>query len=129
MPLGYSLLIASDEPSSLPTNIGLPQLIASSNVFGIPSKLNTKIYPKNIEQPITPRDIRTTCKTLMTKNRMGSKDILDRLQRSQSRKLTLQETFRGMQLQERIGMFLATLELVRLRQITIIQDEYFDSII
>ncbi|MCH2147545.1 MAG: segregation/condensation protein A [Phycisphaerales bacterium] len=56
-------------------------------------------------------------------------DILDRLQRSQSRKLTLQETFRGMQLQERIGMFLATLELVRLRQITIIQDEHFDSII
>ena len=56
-------------------------------------------------------------------------DILDRLNRSQARKLTLQETFQGMQLQERIGMFLATLELVRLRQITIVQDDHFDSII
>ena len=56
-------------------------------------------------------------------------DILDRLKRSQTRQLTLQETFWGMQLQERIGMFLATLELVRLRQITIVQDEHFDSII
>ena len=56
-------------------------------------------------------------------------DILDRLNRSQSQKLTLQETFQGMQLQERIGMFLATLELVRLRQITIVQDDHFDSII
>ena len=56
-------------------------------------------------------------------------DILDRLNRSQSQKLTLQETFQGMQLKERIGMFLATLELVRLRQITIVQDDHFDSII
>ena len=56
-------------------------------------------------------------------------DILDRLQRSHAQKLTLQETFQGMQLQERIGMFLATLELVRLRQITIVQDDHFDSII
>ena len=56
-------------------------------------------------------------------------DILDRLQRSHTQKLTLQETFQGMQLQERIGMFLATLELVRLRQITIVQDDHFDSII
>ena len=56
-------------------------------------------------------------------------DILDRLNRSHARKLTLQETFQGMQLQERIGMFLATLELVRLRKITIVQDDHFDSII
>lgn len=56
-------------------------------------------------------------------------DILDRLNRSSSQKLTLQETFQGMKLQERIGMFLATLELVRLRQITIVQDDHFDSII
>ncbi|WP_224798109.1 tyrosine-type recombinase/integrase [Idiomarina abyssalis] len=33
-----------------------------------------------IAEAITPRDIRTTCKTLMTKHRISSKEVLDRLQ-------------------------------------------------
>lgn len=35
---------------------------------------------EGIQDSITPRDVRTTCKTLMTKYKFGSKEVLDRLQ-------------------------------------------------
>jgi segregation and condensation protein A len=50
-------------------------------------------------------------------------DLLDRLERSHEKELTLQATFSGLSLQERVGMFLATLELVRVRKVTIQQAE------
>ena len=49
-------------------------------------------------------------------------DLLDRLERSAKHRLTLQEAFEGANILERIGLFLATLELVRLRRMTVIQD-------
>jgi segregation and condensation protein A len=56
-------------------------------------------------------------------------DLLDRLARSDEKKLTLQATFSGLSLQERVGMFLATLELVRVRKVTIQQTEEWDGAI
>jgi segregation and condensation protein A len=50
-------------------------------------------------------------------------DLIDRLTRNSNNKLSLQETFEGMSLHERVGMFLATLELVRLRRVTVQQDD------
>jgi len=49
-------------------------------------------------------------------------DLVDRLNRTQMKQLTLQSTFSGLSIPERIGMFLATLELVRLRKVTVRQD-------
>ena len=50
-------------------------------------------------------------------------DLLDRLHRREDRRLTLQQAFEGHTRGQRIGMFLATLELVRLRRVTVIQPE------
>ncbi|MCA9295087.1 MAG: segregation/condensation protein A, partial [Phycisphaerales bacterium] len=49
-------------------------------------------------------------------------DLLDRLIRASSHALTLQEAFEGAPRLQRIGLFLATLELVRLRRVTVLQD-------
>lgn len=54
---------------------------------------------------------------------LHQEDLLDRLARSSSRKLTLQEAFEGASIGQRIGLFLATLELVRLRRVTVVQPE------
>jgi chromatin segregation and condensation protein Rec8/ScpA/Scc1 (kleisin family) len=42
--------------------------------------------------------------------------------RTSSHALTLQEAFEGAPRLQRIGLFLATLELVRLRRVTVLQD-------
>jgi segregation and condensation protein A len=55
-------------------------------------------------------------------------DLLDRLGRAEDRRLTLQETFDGCAKVQRLGLFLATLELVRLRTIKVSQDELLASI-
>jgi len=56
-------------------------------------------------------------------------DLLDRLARNAKKQITLQATFEGLALPERVGMFLATLELVRLRQVTVHQDDTLGSIL
>jgi segregation and condensation protein A len=50
-------------------------------------------------------------------------ELLQRLADSSGKELSLQSTFSGLSAPERVGMFLATLELVRTRRITISQDE------
>jgi segregation and condensation protein A len=54
---------------------------------------------------------------------LHQEDLLDRLNRAPERRLTLQEAFEGAATGQRIGLFLATLELVRLRRVTVIQPE------
>ncbi|HWB19427.1 MAG TPA: segregation/condensation protein A [Phycisphaerales bacterium] len=54
---------------------------------------------------------------------LHQEDLLDRLTRSPENRLTLQETFGGRTSSQRIGLFLATLELVRLRRVIVRQDE------
>jgi len=49
-------------------------------------------------------------------------DLLDQLRRADQHQITLHSTFRGRSMSERVGMFLATLELVRLRLVTVQQD-------
>jgi len=56
-------------------------------------------------------------------------DLIDRLQRSSDKQLPLEITFEGLTLPERVGMFLATLELVRLRRVTVLQEGQVGSII
>ncbi len=56
-------------------------------------------------------------------------DLVDRLTRNHDKQLTLQSTFDGLALPERVGMFLATLELVRLRRVTVQQDKLDGSIV
>ena len=56
-------------------------------------------------------------------------DLIDRLSRSEDNQIALQSTFKGLSLSERVGMFLAALELVRLRRITVHQDVDVDEII
>ena len=51
-------------------------------------------------------------------------DLLQQLSQTNEKKLTLQTAFQGLSLTERVGMFLATLELVRIRRITVQQDDY-----
>jgi segregation and condensation protein A len=53
---------------------------------------------------------------------LHQEDLMDRLTRSTERKLTLQEAFEGANSGARIGLFLATLELVRLRRVTVVQE-------
>ena len=53
---------------------------------------------------------------------LHQEDLLDRLERSATHRLSLQEAFEGANIVERIGLFLATLELVRLRRVTVSQD-------
>lgn len=50
-------------------------------------------------------------------------DLLDRLGRSPARELTLQSAFEGQSQLQRIGLFMATLELTRLRRVTVQQDD------
>jgi segregation and condensation protein A len=54
---------------------------------------------------------------------LHQEDLLDRLNRAREKRLTLQETFEGQTRSQRIGLFLATLELVRLHRITVLQDD------
>ena len=51
-------------------------------------------------------------------------DLLQQLSQTNEKKLTLQTAFQGLSLTERVGMFLATLELVRIRRITVQQDDH-----
>ena len=50
-------------------------------------------------------------------------ELIERLNRSPDRSLTLLSAFSGLPLAERIGMFLATLELVRMQKVTVHQDD------
>lgn len=54
---------------------------------------------------------------------LHQEDLLDRLERVEGHRLTLQQAFEGANLGERIGLFLATLELVRLRRVVVEQDD------
>jgi segregation and condensation protein A len=54
-------------------------------------------------------------------------DLLERLGSAQGHQISLQEIFHGLVLVERVGMFLATLELVRLRKVTVQQDDDGDG--
>jgi chromatin segregation and condensation protein Rec8/ScpA/Scc1 (kleisin family) len=55
-------------------------------------------------------------------------DLLDRIDRSSSGSITLNSTFDGIKAIERIGMFLATLELVRMGKVTILQESQWGEI-
>ncbi len=59
---------------------------------------------------------------------LHQEDLLDRLARAPGKRLTLQDAFEAQSVGERIGMFLATLELVRLRRVTVIQENVFDPV-
>jgi len=50
-------------------------------------------------------------------------DLLDRLGRAMNNRLTLQDRFRGVGPAQRVGLFLATLELARLRRVTVVQED------
>lgn len=54
---------------------------------------------------------------------LHQEDLLDRLQRAPEHRLLLQDAFAGANPGQRIGLFLATLELVRLRRVVVSQDE------
>lgn len=51
-------------------------------------------------------------------------DLLQQLSETHDKQLTLQTAFQGLSLTERVGMFLATLELVRMRRVTVQQDDH-----
>ncbi len=53
---------------------------------------------------------------------LSQDDLLDRLSRKSDHTLALQSTYEGLSVTERVGMFLAVLELVRQRRITVHQD-------
>ena len=55
-------------------------------------------------------------------------DLLDRIDRSSSGSITLISTFDGIKTIERIGMFLATLELVRMGKVTVLQESQWGEI-
>jgi segregation and condensation protein A len=55
-------------------------------------------------------------------------DLLDRLRRAELHRMTLQEAFRGHTLLQRVGLFLATLELVRLGNVAVKQQEPLSEI-
>jgi segregation and condensation protein A len=50
-------------------------------------------------------------------------DLIDRLHRAGAGRLRLQDAFEGHGRTQRIGLFLATLELVRLRRVEVLQPE------
>ena len=54
---------------------------------------------------------------------LHQEDLLDRLERSAMHRMTLQDAFEGAASGRRIGLFLATLELVRLRRVVVVQDD------
>lgn len=53
---------------------------------------------------------------------LSQDDLLDQLSRKCDKKLALQSTFDGLSISERVGLFLAVLELVRQEKITVHQD-------
>ena len=55
-------------------------------------------------------------------------DLLDRLKRSPDGTITLNSTFEGLKAAERMGMFLATLELVRVGTVTVFQETQWSAI-
>lgn len=55
-------------------------------------------------------------------------DLLDRLKRSTDGTIALNSTFEGLKAAERVGMFLATLELVRVGTVTIFQESQWSEI-
>jgi segregation and condensation protein A len=55
-------------------------------------------------------------------------DLLDRLEHATEQRMTLQEAFQGAKPLQRIGLFLATLELTRQRRIDVEQDQVDDPI-
>jgi len=55
-------------------------------------------------------------------------DLVDRLKRRTDHTLTLQEAFEGQTPLQRVGMFLATLELTRTRRVEVTQDQIDDPI-
>jgi segregation and condensation protein A len=59
---------------------------------------------------------------------LHQEDLIDRLTRSSTRRLTLQEAFEGATSGKRIGLFLATLELTRQRRVTVVQPEIDSAI-
>jgi segregation and condensation protein A len=54
---------------------------------------------------------------------LHQEDLIDRLSHAAEHKITLQEAFAGGTSGKRIGLFLATLELVRQRRVTVVQPE------
>ena len=54
---------------------------------------------------------------------LHQEDLVDQIQRSPQHRLTLQSAFQGRSGGERIGLFLAVLELVRMRRVTVRQEE------
>jgi len=54
---------------------------------------------------------------------LHQEDLLDRLERTQDGRMTLQSAFAGMDMLRRVGLFMATLELVRLRRVTVVQED------
>ena len=56
-------------------------------------------------------------------------DLMDRLRRSTEGRLLLQDAFSGQSVGQRVGMFLATLELTRMRKIIVQQDEIDSEIV
>lgn len=60
---------------------------------------------------------------------LHQEDLLDRLERIPGHRLTLQQAFEGANIGDRIGLFLATLELVRLRRVVIEQDDINAAIV
>ena len=59
---------------------------------------------------------------------LHQEDLIDRLTRSGSGRMSLQAAFAGAPPMKRIGLFLATLELARNRQVRVIQDDIEDTI-
>lgn len=60
---------------------------------------------------------------------LHQEDLLDRLSRADSGQLRLQDAFAGQNPSQRIGMFLATLELTRLSRIGVQQDDVHADIV
>ncbi|TVQ52162.1 MAG: segregation/condensation protein A [Phycisphaerales bacterium] len=60
---------------------------------------------------------------------LHQEDLLDRIQRSGENRITLQDAFSGQNIGQRVGMFLATLELVRLRKIMVVQESIDDPVV
>jgi segregation and condensation protein A len=54
---------------------------------------------------------------------LHQEDLLDRLHRAPEHALRLQDAFEGQTRGQRIGLFLATLELTRVRRISVVQDD------
>jgi len=54
---------------------------------------------------------------------LHQEDLLDRLGRTSDGRMTLQSAFGGLDGMRRVGLFMAALELVRLRRITVVQDD------